>query len=583
MSANPATRYARHAVDALVRAGVYRAIIAPGSRSTPLVMAFHEHPDVDITSLLDERSAAYFALGIALVSEWPVALVSSSGTATLNFHPAVVEARYAEVPLIVLTADRPHELRHSGANQTVDQVKQFGEHVLWSVDMPLPQADAPDVAIRAIRTTAARAVALSQGLTRGPVHLNFPFRKPLEPTPADARPLYEPELSVQPVVGRGVVMPRESHLNSLTEHISRHERGIIVCGPRSAGDDIAQVLTEFAHVVGWPILADPLSGLRFHPDVTPLGAYESFLGTDRAPHDVQAVLHLGAMPTGKAIDTYLDSITPELRLWVNPAARWLDPQHRADQLIQADPGPLLAALSAGLTPRTTHAWAQRWDSLEAQTWTALTQAMENVPFFDGAVMSAALDVLPDDAHLIIGNSLPVRHLDQFGQPRHTYIHTYGNRGASGIDGVTSTAIGIASEVNDMSEAPTVLITGDLSFYHDLNALAAIKRARVRNFSIVLVNNNGGGIFKRLPIAQRDPPFTDLFLTPHDLDFAPMVQGFGLRYQRSESADMLRRALRDSLMGLTPTVIEVPTDAARDHDARRRITDSVHARLKQYFA
>ncbi len=270
-------------VNELIRGGLTAVCIAPGSRSTPLALAFHANSEIRIIQHLDERSAAFFALGMALAEDKPVALVCTSGTAAANFHPAIIEAQMSQVPLLVLTADRPYELRYSGANQTIDQVKMFGDHVLWSVDVALPQADAPLSAIRNLRTLAARALACSNGIVKGPVHLNFPFRKPLEPTNrhswivADKAPGGQRPYTT---IERGIMQPTEEQLSFLAEAITSHRRGLIICGPRCPAGDFPEAVTQLAGAAGYPILADPLSGVRFGPQVDTahvLGGYETFL------------------------------------------------------------------------------------------------------------------------------------------------------------------------------------------------------------------------------------------------------------------------------------------------------------------
>ena len=304
---NPSLLYAETLVHALAGAGLRDVCIAPGSRSTPLTLAFDAHPEIAVHLHLDERCASFYALGLALATERPVALVCTSGTAAVEFHPAVVEAEMSHLPLLVLTADRPPELRHSGANQTIDQVKMYGAHVLWAVDMGLPEADPPEVALRNLRTTAARALAVADGLVKGPVHLNLPFRKPLEPDGA-YNPVFGPCVTTR--IHRGTIHPSLQQIDDLAALMAAHERGVIVCGPRCPGGDFPAAVAELARRSGYPIFADPLSGLRFGPhtaDAPIIGCYETVLNGDPGWGQPEVVIRFGAVPTSKWLNGWLDS------------------------------------------------------------------------------------------------------------------------------------------------------------------------------------------------------------------------------------------------------------------------------------
>ncbi|RME54825.1 MAG: 2-succinyl-5-enolpyruvyl-6-hydroxy-3-cyclohexene-1-carboxylic-acid synthase, partial [Caldilineae bacterium] len=525
--ANPNLRYAEIFVNGLAQAGLRAVCIAPGSRSTPLTLAFHAHPQVQVFAHLDERSASFFALGLALATDRPVALVCTSGTAAVEFHPALVEAYQAQVPLLALTGDRPPELRHSGANQTIDQVKMYGDHVLWSVDAPLPEPTPPDVALRNLRTLAARAYARADGLPKGPVHVNFPFRKPLEPEPP-----YHPDFSRLETstarLERGALLPTSGQVSALARLLDAHERGWIVCGPRCPGGDFPGAVAALARRTGYPILADPLSGVRFGPhtqDAMVLSTYETFLQAEPPWEPPSLVLRFGAPPTSKWLNAYLDRVAPDHQVHVRASGVWGDDSHRVTHFLQAEEAAVCWALTATVQARGPGDWARGvWAGEEAAR--ARHRAGLETAWFDAAVIPLLMEALPEGSNLVLGNSLPVRHVDQFAAASTKALHVYGNRGASGIDGVVSTALGVAAA--DVTR-PTVLLIGDVSFYHDLNGLLAVGRLGLRNVTIVLLDNKGGGIFRRLPIARHDPPFQDLFVMPHGLDFAPLVQAYGLAY------------------------------------------------------
>lgn len=565
-------------VDGLARAGLRAVCIAPGSRSTPLTLAFDAHPDIKVYGHLDERSAVFFALGLAIATERPVAMVCTSGTAAANFYPAIIEAHYSHVPLLVLTADRPHELRESGANQTIDQIKLFGDHVLWSVDVALPSADAPAVVHRYLGTLAARAYATADGLVKGAVHLNFPFRAPLEPSGGAEEQRSRGVGEKGTRIWRGEMRPSVAQVQELAGIIRQHERGLIVCGPddqRDAG--FVAAVTRLSQATGYPILADPLSGLRFGPHVENgrvSGAYNFYLaGQGRLPAEPQLILRFGAVPTSKPLNTYLDTLAePPVQIHIRANGRWADDTHRVQLFLQADPVVVCYSLCEELTDdQPSKSWSDSIASLEASCWQALDQWRDDT-FFDGTAVADVLAWMPPNTRLFVGNSLPVRHVDMFGRPSTKLIQTYGNRGASGIDGNISTALGIGAADPD---APLVAIVGDITFYHDMNGLFALKELGGRNVTIILLNNNGGGIFHRLPIAAFEPPFTRRFLTPHDLDFAPAAEMYGLHHQLVTDRRTLNQALNDDSSN-RPRLIEVRTNSHEDYERQRALVAAVNS-------
>ncbi len=564
-SDSPATLWATTFVHALAASGLDAVCICPGSRSTPLTLAFAAHPDVRVFVHLDERSAGFFALGRALATGKPVAVVCTSGTAVANFYPAIIEANMSHVPLLILTADRPAELRHSGANQTIDQTKIFGDHVLWAIDMDVPHASAPEVSLRNVAQTAARAYATANGLRPGPVHLNFPFRKPLEPSNQPSNQPLNQSISVSIAQhAQGQIAPSAAQVAQLQSWVAQYANGVIVCGPRCPGGDFPERVAAFAQATGYPILADPLSGVRFGPWVgkSVLGGYESWLTQNQEPSGPapDILIRLGQVPTSKWLNAYLDHIEPAVRLHVRHNGVWADDGQRTTHFWQCAEGDLLRQVSTVKRQLlVNHAWL----ATERQTWEAMARFFDE-HFFDATAVSLLLQTLPENSNLVMGNSLPIRHLDQFGRPMTKRLHVFGNRGASGIDGNISTAVGIASASPDR---PTVLVTGDVTFYHDLNGLLAINHNQIQNVSIVLLNNGGGGIFNRLPIANFEPAFTRLFKTPHQLDFAHAAALFGLAHTRVHGRGQLQTALTSDWL-TSPTILEIMTDNEQDEQLRR---------------
>ena len=566
---NRNTLWARAIVDELVRGGVSAACISPGSRSTPLTVAFDEHEAIRTFSHLDERAAAYFALGRARRTGEVTPLVCTSGTAAANYHPAVMEADQSRVPLLALTADRPPELRDSGANQTADQEKLYGAAVRWYADLPEPEAEARK--LRSLRTTVARALTEAEGTDAGPVHLNCPFRKPLEPTevpgdvPEDLETLAaegrasEGSSAAAPAgVGAGDSSPAfveraqgapelpDDEIRQLADDFGV-ERGLIVAGPADPTEVDPEAIVALAHATGFPILADPLSGLRFggHTRVAPvLGGYDAYLDESVTADwpDPEAVLRIGASPTSKPLRKYLARTDAE-QFVVDPAGKWREAEFTATDLVVADPSRLAEALSRVVAGPDSGEWRGLWADAEEAHWDVV-EGHEGL--FEGGIVADAVDAAPEPTTLFVSNSMPVRDLDRFAQPSPDAVTALGNRGVSGIDGITSAALGAGSATTDH----LTLVIGDLAYYH------------------------GGGIFHKLPIESFDPPFTEQFETPHGIDFEPTGDLYGFEYERVESREAFVDAYSEAVASDGSTVVEVVTDAADSHDVRDRLQEAV---------
>ena len=561
--------------DGLVAGGVRHVCLCPGSRSTPIAIAAHRHPGLQTWMHLDERSCAYFALGIAKARREPVALVCTSGTAALNFAPAVAEAALTGVPLVVLTADRPHELRGVGANQTIDQLHLYGVYAKAFAELPIATPDAPQLA-RAARHWGARAPALAVAAPAGPVHLNLPFREPLIPelpaptVPQADRPGPPPRTE-----------PAAADVATLAAVLAGRPRGLIVSGPQD-GPDLSQALTGLAATLGYPILADPISQLRRGPHDRShiIDAYDAFL---RAPLDPalqpDVVLRFGATPTSKALGQFLDAVPDAEQVVVAQPAAWNDPGLRATRSLDADPTAVCRRLTESLSatspaavpdPAWLHAWRQR----DQRAATALESAFPAAALSEPRAIIELIDALPPNAALVAGNSLPIRDLDSVLRSGAQPLHLFANRGASGIDGVVSTALGIRA---GRPQAPLALVIGDLSLYHDMNGLLAAQRFGL-DATIVVLNNDGGGVFSLLPQAQRVPEFEELFGTPHGLHFQHAAAQYGLGYARPENVADYRAALGDSLERPGVQLIEVLTDRAANAALHRSAWDRVRDAL-----
>ena len=571
-SPNRNTLWARAFVDELVAAGVSAVCVTPGSRSAPLTVAAAANDDFRVFSHLDERSSAFFALGRARRTGEVTPLVCTSGTAAANYHPAVMEADQARVPLLALTADRPPELRDSGANQTADQEKLFGDAVRWYRDLPEPEPT--ERKLRRLRTDAARAVHEAETAPAGPVHLNVPFRKPLEPVevpgdvPADLDRLATAGREDAPFVATtpGHATLDDRAVASVAEALSV-ERGLIVAGPADPPGPDPEAITTLAHRTGFPVLADPLSGLRFGSAtrVAPiLGGYDGYLAGDATADwpDPEVVFRFGASPTSKPLRRYL-AAADSRQLLVDPAGGWREATFTATDLIAADPSRLAVAVARRAAGPDSSEWRDRWETAERAHWATVDDEARG---FEGRVLADVAELAPEPSTVFVSNSMPVRDLDRFAEPAARSLTVLGNRGVSGIDGITSTALGAGSATTDQ----LTLVTGDLAFYHDSNGLLAIQRADVEA-TIVVVDNDGGGIFHMLPIEEFDPPFTDQFRTPHGLEFEHAADLYDLSFAR---VDGVGESFRDRYREATTTdgshVIVVETDAAASHRVREEL-------------
>ena len=598
-AANPTYAYICAFVDELQRAGIRNVVICPGSRSTPLALACAAQPGLHTWMHVDERSAAFFALGMAKRSGQPVALLCTSGTAAANFFPAIAEAHLTHVPLLVLTSDRPHELRENGAPQTIDQTHLYGSHVKWFVDVALPEAT--NSALRYIRTLADRATALVQALPAGPVHLNFPLREPLTPAPIVGQPL--PPLDSRDTLawlGRPnnapyvtvhnteQSKPDSATLAHLFGLINKAKHILIIVGPQ---EDKALVvpLIHVAQLLGCPILADPLSQLRsvgasWQSHV--LTSYDAFMRIDAFAETMQPdlVLRFGAMPTAKPVLTYLKRFPSCPLIVIDGTESWQEPTQLASELLHADPVALCMALIASLRGETEdtidwsptdNSWLAIWQQAEKHTRDALQATIQDFDaMFEGRVFTELAQLLPKDALLYVGNSMPVRDLDTFFWGSNNPLRIMGNRGANGIDGIVSSALG-ASAVNN---GPNVLVLGDLSFFHDMNGLLAAKLHKL-DLTIIVINNDGGGIFSFLPQADYPEHFEQLFGTPIGLDFSHTASLYGGQFQRVTEWHEFRTAVQRGMQNGGLHIVEITTERESNVHMHRQLWQSVAQALE----
>ncbi|HLS09692.1 2-succinyl-5-enolpyruvyl-6-hydroxy-3-cyclohexene-1-carboxylic-acid synthase [Lentibacillus sp.] len=549
------TRYTANFVDELVQSGLTDVVISPGSRSTPLAMTIAEHPGLKQRVVIDERSAAFFALGMAKKLQKPVALVCSSGTAAANYFPAIIEASYSRVPLVVLTADRPHELRDTGAPQAIDQIKLYSDYVKWFHEMALPEADENMLAYA--RGKASRAVNTANEGNPGPVHLNFPFREPLIPD-FSLENLWG-ERSDKPFYAKveGKRRLHQAQLEKLSGKLKSCQKGLIVCGPQT-DREFAAAVTELAEAWQVPILADPLSQIRAgkHDKELIIESYDAILRNETIRKQLKPdfIMRFGAMPVSKPYLFYVKEHGDIPQYVVENSAGYREPAGNQTDFIYADAACLCRDLATVTEPLTfDDEWLQTWQMMNQIAKSHLLGTDDSSAVTEGEAVRHLMDEIPDQSSIYVGNSMAVRDLDTFFMTTSKSVEVLANRGANGIDGMVSSGMGAAA-----AGGPVTLVLGDLSFFHDMNGLLAAKHHGL-NVTILVVNNNGGGIFSFLPQVNHEAHFEALFGTPLDIEFKHVIDMYGGTYQQPSSAAELKQALQESYQHDGLSVIEVKTD------------------------
>ncbi len=548
-------------VETLVRCGLRQAVVSPGSRSTPLALALARHPGIEAIPVLDERSAAFFGLGLARRAQHPVVLVCTSGTAAANYLPAIIEAAESGVPLLVLTADRPAELRDCASGQAIDQQKLYGRYTVFHHEMALPGASEP--LLRYLRQTAAHALLRTLSPYPGPVHLNAPFRDPLAPVDgggvgpmegaidwgeffAACAPVATPVAAAPPIV------------------LDEGGPGVIVAGPAQPADPAgyAAAVGRIARKLGWPVLADALSPVRQHAAEIPgvVTAYDSILRDPAAAALLRPrrVLCLDGWPTSKVLRTWLQEADP--RVWMastRPDNR--DGLHCRTRMLPVS----VPSLAGALAPEPPVA-ADPWAAREARAREAIDGALGAEPaLFEPKAAWLLARRLPAGTPVFIASSMPARDVEYVWPAGNRGLRPFFNRGANGIDGTLSTALGMAH-----GGPPSVLLTGDLALLHDSNGFLLGPRF-AGSLTIVLINNHGGGIFEHLPVSRLEPPFEDFFATPQRVDFARLAAAHGIPHVAVRDWGHFEGLVAE-LPAAGIRVIEVPTDRKRDAAGRREL-------------
>ena len=577
------TVWASILTETLKRLGLTTAVICPGSRSAPVAVAFAQQNEIESIPVLDERSAAFFALGIAKATQRPVVLLCTSGTAGANFYPAVIEARESRVPLLILTADRPPELRDCHSGQTIDQLKLYGHYPNWQTELSLPSVGMGR--LRYLRQTLVHAWERALFPTPGPVHLNIPFRDPLAPlqqldpdtlpSPFELEELFT-NLSHSPLPITHYPLPLPY------AEWQQCDRGIIIAGvaqpqhPKNYCDAIAHL----SQTLGWPVLAEGLSPVRNNADINPylISTYDFIL---RHPKLTQLltpkmVIQIGELPTSKELRTWLDQTQPQ-RWIIDPSPHNLDPLHGKTTHLRTTIEQLVTTLPllepGKLGENLTSGYLKQWCELEAQVRSVVDPKMATMTqLFEGKVAWLLSQILPPETPLWIANSMPVRDVEFFWQPNTRRIQPFFNRGANGIDGTLSTALGMAHR-----NQSSVLLTGDLALLHDTNGFL-LRNKFIGHLTIILINNNGGGIFEMLPISKFDPPFEEFFATPQNINFAQLCMTYGVEYQRIESWEQFKEVL-NPLPAAGIRVLELQTNRKADAQWRKEYLVKLASSLK----
>ncbi|MEG4505328.1 2-succinyl-5-enolpyruvyl-6-hydroxy-3-cyclohexene-1-carboxylic-acid synthase [Microcoleus sp. F6_B4] len=588
---NTNTVWASVLAETLQRLGLTTAVLCPGSRSAPLTIAFAQNNKIETLPVLDERSASFFALGIAKKSGLPTALICTSGTAAANFYPAIIEARESRIPLLIFTADRPPELRDCHAGQAIDQVKIYGNYPNWQAELAIPSASTG--MLDYLRQTIVYAWERSQFPTPGPVHLNIPFRDPLVPVPdiavealetqfnpeeffAGLEPIFAGESSTPPSLLRG-------EEESTMQQWQKCDRGIIIAGVAQPQfpEKYCSAIAQISKSLNWPVLAEGLSPVRNYAQLNPhlISTYDlilrnRFLADKLTP---EIALQIGDLPTSKELRNWLDKIQLK-RYIIDPSDHNFDPLHGktihlrtsvenlATILTQVPPlnkgestqiPPLSKGGLGGVPTSLSNKYLQLWRNTEIQVRQTIDQKIATINHIIEPKVSWLLSqILPPATPIFIANSMPVRDVEFFWKPNNLKIKPFVNRGANGIDGTLSTALGVAHR-----NQSSIMLTGDLTLLHDTNGFL-IKNKFIGHLTIILINNNGGGIFEMLPVAKFDPPFEEFFATPQHINFAQLCATYGVEHEVIDDWEQFKQKL-SFLPNSGIRVLELQTDRRSD--------------------
>jgi 2-succinyl-5-enolpyruvyl-6-hydroxy-3-cyclohexene-1-carboxylate synthase len=549
-------------VAQLLTLGVKHVCISPGSRNTPLTIAFAENKSIKKYVHIDERSSGFFALGLAKKLKRPVALVTTSGTAVAELYPAIIEAYIQRIPLIICSADRPAYLRETGANQTINQDNIFSNHIRFYSDFGLPSISKNK--LNAFCKKISKGMLIACETNPGPVHYNFPFRKPLEPYTFTDDIFYKLSdfIVVPSLVNKRSKKNKE--VEELISLVKSSKKPLIHCSWDNYNSVFYKELVKFSSKAKIPIMADGTSDIRFYKGNNKIILTNQSAFISHLRKDPDLIIQFGNAPTSQRMLKYIEK-TKAKRLLINKYGDIKDPSSKKGKLIEMDPIDLLNNLNK---LKESSAEKKTWSNyiIDTDNKCELQKAMTIGKSKFGCeprIVNEILNIVPDNSNFFISNSLPIRDFDLFASKRKKSLSIFCNRGASGIDGIISTASGIASE----SKSPTFLIVGDLAFYHNISALSTLDELNIP-LKIILINNNGGGIFKMLPVAEDNYHFEKYFKTPHSIDFSQVVKAFNGNYYNPKSWKGFQSNLSTIIINENYSVIEVKTDTEKSLELRK---------------
>lgn len=567
------SNYVYQIVSALVASGVEKVVISPGSRSTPLAYAFASTKELEMHRQVDERAAAFYALGLAKATAKPVVLLCTSGTAAANYYPAIVEAKYARVPLIILTADRPHELREVGAPQTINQVRLYGENVKWSAEFPIPD-NAPQT-LPFIERHTVRAVNIATTAPFGPVHLNIPFREPLmidfkEELPKSSYiKSYTNELT-----------PSKQAIAEFTHILERTTNGMIIIGELPLGTDTNH-LWNFIREVKWPVMIESLSNLRTEvPEdcqVYAISTYDALMKNERFKQNVrpQTVIRFGAQPVSKFLMQFIVQANPQSYIIIDEDPMYRDSTHMSTHFIHALPGEWLSEIELQHSVAEIE-YVQFWKMADLLA-SDVIEKYSDYADDEGAMVQSLLANFEEEADIFVSSSMPIRDIDTFLLSTNRSVQIFANRGANGIDGVTSTALGFS---NGRKMRKTYLLIGDLAFLHDTNAFIA-SRYQNCDLTVIVMNNDGGGIFSYLPQSKVEAHYEDLFGTPTELTFEQVASMYNMEYEKANTkAELINTLATNKQASLK--LIEVFTDREENVKQHRLLWTRINEVIEQWL-
>ncbi|TSA27588.1 MAG: 2-succinyl-5-enolpyruvyl-6-hydroxy-3-cyclohexene-1-carboxylic-acid synthase [Ignavibacteriales bacterium] len=568
-------------VHRLAELGVRYACISPGSRSTPLTLAFASNKSINLFPIVDERSSAFFALGIAKNTQSPVAVVTTSGTAVAELYPAIIEAYYQRVPLIICTADRPPALRNSGANQTINQQNIFKNHIRYFVDAGLPDLKN----LNYINDLADKLILNSSLLDKGPVHINFSFEKPFEPRS------YTDKIEItkiQKIFSKSSLVLNQNKqsaidFDDLIKKFQGTVRGIILVGSNNYNKDFTKNLVQFSKTFGYPIYADGSSSLRFgsHSKEYFIDNFTAFarIKNFQKYFDPKLIIQFGGTPTSNVLLEFFKNSKAE-KILVNEFGDRNDPSHSAKKIFAINPTEFCSSIlkNIGRNIKRDSCWLIDLQVMNNKAAELKNELIYNAEFpFEGRIANELINSLPKKSNLMISNSLPIRDIDFFASSNNKNINIFSNRGASGIDGINSTALGIAKTSKD----PTYLLIGDLAFYHDMNGLHNAIKYKIP-LTVILINNNGGGIFESLPISDYKEFLLENFLTPLELDLSKLVKAYGGKFNRIKNWKEFSSVISSSKKNKKITVLEIRTNAKKSKGLRDKYWKAVSNEVDLYI-